>query len=418
MENSVALAESAGDHQPVTDLDIRVLDDAHYRAAHTLFRSTLHHGPAPDERWEIVRPSYEPGRTFGAFAGDELVGTAQSFPSALAVPGGAVVPMAAVSRVGVRADWTRRGALTGLKRAQLQAFQASGEVAATLRASESVIYGRFGYGVATRYREVRIKLVEARSRLPIAGRVRLVEQESAAELTRTLFERQSPGRPGTIARWPGWWAVNVVRTEEGENLRFAVASGPDGDDGYVVFKVTPGSMSAGSEKPTVLAVLDLWAATPRAWSDLWTFVLGVDLVDEVVADGRPVDEPLEWLLVDRRALRSLDEADETWLRLVDVEAALAARTYRAGEPVVIGVRDRMLPENEGAYRITASGASRTTDEPDFVLDVDVLASVYLGDVSFGALAMAGRFAAESSDAVARADALFAVAETPWCGTFF
>ncbi|MBB5954083.1 putative acetyltransferase [Saccharothrix tamanrassetensis] len=402
----------------MTDLDIRVLDDAHYRAAHTLFRGTLHHGPAPDERWEVARTSYEPGRALGAFAGEELVGTAQSFPSRLAVPGGAVVPMAAVSRVGVRADWTRRGALTALQRAQLRGFREAGEVAATLRASEGVIYERFGYGVASRFREVRVVRAQARTRVPIAGRVRLVEAEPAGALIRSLFERLSPGRPGTIARWPGWWNLNVVDPGEGESQRFAVASGPDGDDGYAVFKVTPGSFETGSEKPTVLAVLDLWAASPRAWSDLWAFLLGIDLVGEVVAEGRPVDEPLEWLMVDRRAVRVTDVMDETWLRLVDVEAALSARAYRPGPSVVIGVRDRFLPENEGAYLVGSSGAARTSEAPDFVVDVDVLGAAYLGDVSFGAMAMAGRFAADRPDAVARADALFAVDQPPWCGTFF
>ncbi|RKT55903.1 GNAT family N-acetyltransferase [Saccharothrix australiensis] len=401
----------------MTDLDIRVLDDAHYRAAHTLFRGALHHPPAPDDRWEIARTSYDPGRAFGAFAGDELVGTVQSFPSRLAVPGGAVVPMAAVSRVGVRADWTRRGVLTALQRAQLRAMRESGDVAASLRASEGAIYERFGYGVATRVREVRVKRATARSRQPIAGRVRLVEPAAAGDLVGSLFERVSPGRAGTIARWQGWWNLNVLH-EEGAHQRYAIASGPDGDDGYVVYKVTAYSYENGVEKPAVLTVLDLWAATPRAWADLWVFLLGIDLVDEVGAEGRPVDEPLEWLLVDRRALRVVDVMDETWLRLVDVEAALSARAYRPGGSVVIGVRDRFLPENEGSYLITSSGASRTTGEPDFVVDVDVLGAAYLGDVAFGALAAAGRFAAGSPEAVARADALFAVDQAPWCGTFF
>jgi len=399
----------------MTDLDIRVLDDSWYRAAHTLFRGTLHHGPASDERWEVARGSYGPGRSFGAFAGDELIGTVHSFPSALAVPGGAVVPMAAVSRVGVRADWTRRGVLTALQRAQLRALRESGEVAATLRASEGLIYERFGYGVATRFREVRIQRARARSRLPIAGRVRLVAGEPAAEAARALFERVSPGRAGTIARWPAWWDVNLVH---GEDLKVAVAAGPDGDDGYVVYRVVPRDFTSVEVKPSVLVVMDLWAETPRAWSDLWAFVLGIDLVDDVVAGGRPLDEPLEWLLADRRALRVVDQADETWLRLLDVEAALAARSYRAGDPVVIGVRDRFLPENEGAYRVTPAGASRTTGEPDFVVDVEALAAAYLGDVTFSALAVTGRLTTDAPDALTRADTLFAVTQPPWSGTFF
>ncbi|MFI9812213.1 GNAT family N-acetyltransferase [Saccharothrix variisporea] len=404
----------------MTDLDIRVLDDeAQRRAAHSLFRGTLHHAPAPDELWEVVKGTYEPGRAFGAYSGDDLVGTVQSFPSALAVPGGAVVPMAAVSRVGVRADWTRRGVLSALQRTQLKALRDGGDVAATLRASEGVIYERFGYGVATRYREVRIRKRQATPRVPITGRVRLVPADEAAPLVRKLFERLSPGRAGTIGRWSGWWDLNVVRPAEGrEKLRFAVCSGEDGDDGYLVYKVEPGSWDRGVEKPTVLEVTDLWAGNERAWADLWGFALRVDLVGEVFAHGRPLDEPLEWLVVDRRAVFVEDVADETWLRLLDVPAALAARTYGDAEPVVVGVRDRYLPENEGSYRVTSSGASRTDAEPEFVVDVEVLGAAYLGDVSFSALAMTGHFAGASKDVLKRADKLFAGDEVPWAGTFF
>ncbi|MET1072078.1 MAG: GNAT family N-acetyltransferase, partial [Umezawaea sp.] len=96
----------------MADHDIRVLDESQVRAAHTLFRGSLHTAPAPDDKWEQVKDSYVPGRTFGAFQDDELVGTAQSWSSGLAVPGGAEVPLATVSRVGVRADWTRRGVLS------------------------------------------------------------------------------------------------------------------------------------------------------------------------------------------------------------------------------------------------------------------------------------------------------------------
>ncbi|NUT92817.1 MAG: GNAT family N-acetyltransferase [Saccharothrix sp.] len=404
----------------MTDLDIRVLEDeAQRRAAHSLFRGTLHHAPAPDEQWEVVKGGYESGRAFGAYSGDELVGAVQSFPSALAVPGGAVVPMAAVSRVGVRADWTRRGVLSALQRAQLTAMRDSGDVAATLRASEGVIYERFGYGVASRYRMVRIRKSQATPRVPITGRVRLVPAGEAEPLVRELFERLSPGRVGTIGRWPGWWDLNVLRpAEDKEKLRFAVCSGEDGDDGYLIYKVVRGSWDRGVERPTVLEVLDLWAANERAWADLWGFTLRVDLVGEVVAEGRPLDEPLEWLMVDRRAVYVEDLADETWLRLLDVPAALAARTYGEAEPVVVGVRDRYLPENDGSYRVTPSGVSRTDDEPDFVVDVEVLGAVYLGDVSFSALAGTGRFAGASPEVLKRADKLFAGDEVPWSGTFF
>ncbi|WP_033432990.1 GNAT family N-acetyltransferase [Saccharothrix syringae] len=404
----------------MTDHDIRVLDDSQYRAAHTLFRGTLHHPPAPDEMWKFVRGSYEPGRTLGAFVDDEMVGTVQAFPSRMAVPGGAVVPHAAVSRVGVRADWTRRGVLSALQRAQLRSFAESGDVVASLRASESAIYGRYGYGTATRYRFWKVDRRRAAPRSRIAGRVRLVDGEAGEQVARALFEELSPGRAGTIARWPGWWDVNIRRRAAEENFKVAVRSPGAGapDDGYLMYKVTPGAHGSSEDKPTTLEVLDLWARTPEAWADLWLFALGVDLVGRITALGRPLDEPLPWLLGDPRACEVTAEEDETWLRLVDVPAALGARTYREGAPVVLGVRDAYLPENTASYRVSADGVSRVPDAPELVLDVDVLAAAYLGDVSFSTLATTRRLDVVEAGALARADALFAVTEIPWCGSYF
>lgn len=406
-------------HAEVTDHDVRPLDDSEYRTAHSLFRGTLHHSPAPDDVWKFVEESYEPGRTLGAFADGEMIGTVQSFPSRLAVPGGAVVRHAAVSRVGVRADWTRRGVLSALQRAQLRAMRSDGDVVATLRASETAIYGRYGYGVATRYRFLRIDRQKAAPRSRPVGRVRMVESEAGERIARELFEELSPGRAGTIARWPAWWGLNLRRVAAEENVKIAVRSGQSGSpDGYVVFKVTPGDHHSGDDKPTTLAVWDLWARDAEAWADLWLFVLGVDLVAEVTSFGRPVDEPVEWLLGDRRACRVTEQGDETWLRLLDVPTALSARTYRPAEPVVLGVRDAYLPENAGSYRVTSSGVTRVDDAPELVLDVDVLASTYLGDVSFSTLAATRRLDVVNPDALPRADALFAVSEAPWSGTYF
>jgi predicted acetyltransferase len=405
----------------VADHDIRVLDASQTRTAHTLFRGTLHYSAAPDDRWKTVADSYVPGRTFGAFDGERMVGTAQSWACGLAVPGGAEVSSAAVSRVGVRADWTRRGVLSALFREQLAAFREAGEITATLRASEGLIYGRFGYGVATRAMTVKIdrRKVAVHQGAPSNGRVRILDGETAADVVVDLFERIGLTRPGGLTRWPSWWSTNLSGDHNlAEGLKAAVHSGADGDDGYVLYEVERPGHAVGVEGKTVLGVHDLWAANDEAWAALWRFVLRIDLVDEVVGEYRPLDEPVEWLLADPRALATIDIADETWLRLVDVPATLAARTYRAAEPVVIEVRDRFLPDNDGTYRVTPDGAARTDAPADLRLDVDILAATYLGDTTFTALAQAGRVDVLNQSALSRADTLFATAVSPWCGTFF
>ncbi len=45
------------------------------------------------------------------------------------------------------------------------------------------------------------------------------------------------------------------------------------------------------------------------------------------------------------------------MRLVDVDAALRARSYADGEPVVLEVTDELCPWNEGRYRVGEGAGS-------------------------------------------------------------
>ena len=86
--------------------------------------------------------------------------------------------------------------------------------------------------------------------------------------------------------------------------------------------------------------------------------------------------------------------------------------------MVIEVRDDFLPANSGRYRIGDGPARRVDETAELTLGVDALAALYLGDVAASALATAGRLRAAKADALRVADRLFAVPDSPWCGTFF
>ena len=102
--------------------------------------------------------------------------------------------------------------------------------------------------------------------------------------------------------------------------------------------------------------MDLHAADVEAAAGLWRFLPGIDLVRRVVAVRHPLDEPLDLLLADARDVVVTGEEDETWLRLVPT--ALCARSWAAGDAVLIGVHDRLLPRNAGVFRIGDGGAGR------------------------------------------------------------
>jgi predicted acetyltransferase len=402
---------------------VRPLESGELRAAHTLFAAAIHRPPADDAGWATSARLYSPGRTFGVHADDALVATATSFPSELALPGGAVLPMAAVTRVGVRADHTRRGLLTALMRAQLDDAAARGEPLASLRASEARIYGRFGYGVATRGRSVRVRAdpTLVRPDAPRGGTVRLLQRDEIVPVLREVHERIALRRPGGITRTDGWWAATTGRRidVDREHVLAAVHTGPDGDDGFGIAYL--GDAPGFTERS--LDVSDLHATDIGATAALWRFLLGVDLVESVQARLRPLDEPLELLLADPRACAVTGNEDETWLRLVDVPSALAARGYGAAEPVLLAVHDAFLEANAGVYRICGGSAERVGPlggpvRPELECTVAALAMAYLGDRRPSELVASGWWTAPDPAAVLRADAAFATPGTPWCGTYF
>ncbi|QUQ65017.1 GNAT family N-acetyltransferase [Kutzneria sp. CA-103260] len=388
--------------------DLRTLSgEDELRAGHTLFRACLHEPPATDEDWPYVHNSFDRATSIGAVDDSGVIGTLTASDTVIALPGGKLVPMAAVSRVGVRADRTRRGVVSAIMRTFLEGTSAP---IATLRATEGTIYRRFGYGVATRARSAVLDTARARlhAGAPVAGDVRLVQnQDEVRRLVPELHQRFGTVRPGGITMSDGYWQL-VLRREK--FTRLAVH-----EDGFAAFKAKE---LKGEHYTYAMEVVALFAATPTATATLLKFLLGMDLIRSVTLPTRPVDEDLDLLFADPRAAKYGEFEDETWLRLVDVPAALAARTYGSAEPVVIEVVDGLLPANSGRYLVGPDGAERTGRDPQLRLDVADLAAAYLGDRPLSRFAAAGLVEVFDEAALADADRLFRLDEAPWCGTYF
>ncbi|WP_442905147.1 GNAT family N-acetyltransferase [Gordonia sp. MMO-8] len=362
----------------------------------------------------------EDGRYFGAFDGERIVGGADSYATSLTVPGGARLPHAAVTHIGVLPTHRRRGVLTALIARQLTEAAARGEAVATLRASEAVIYGRYGYGIASHSRSARIDRIRTGLRqLPDdPGAVRIADDVDVSSLA-AIHERITT--PGATTRSASWW-VNAERRAHAEPLRYVIVHSTDGvDDGYAVYRPLDSATWWTSRNRTI-QVTDFVALNSAAHRALWAHLFSLDLVDTITVASLSVDDPLPLLVTDQRSVQLGEVHDEIWLRLIDVEAALAARSYGQGRPVTIAVRDRRLPSNEGRYRITADGAERSSTAADVTVDVADLASVYLGGTRWRQLAAAGRLHEGSAhpgpDVIAALDLLFATDHAPFSGTMF
>ncbi len=111
-------------------------------------------------------------------------------------------------------------------------------------------------------------------------------------------------------------------------------------------------------------------------------------------------------------------SDALWVRLVDVGAALSARSSAADGGVVFDVRDRFCDWNEGRWELADGEARRTEDEADLACDMSALGSVYLGALSFRQLYDSGLVDELAPGAIGRADAMFRTDRAPWCPEIF
>lgn len=361
-------------------------------------------------------------RCLAAFDDGRMIAGAAAYSFRLGVPGGEVAT-AGVTSVGVLPTHRRRGINTALMRRMLDDVRERGEPLAALFASEGGIYGRFGFGLGSFSCGMDLETERSafvRGYVP-SGRVLLHRKEEAFPRILEVYEgarRTRTGMPVLDERWLEYRLHD--HHAEGEPAPFFAVHETDGvADAYAVYKIRhewPGSVPR-----LELTVWDLMATTPRAYADMWRFVLDLDLVQSVKAWGRPADEPLLHLLAEPRRLR-LTLKDGLWVRLVDVAAALAARSYAGVGRVALEVRDRFCAWNEGRYALETApegaACARTDLAPEIACDVNALGAVYLGGATFRQLWRAGQVQELEPGALARADALFGSDPAPWCPFVF
>jgi predicted acetyltransferase len=403
----------------MSDPELRTTRPHEHRIACDAMRAALLNGPISDEEWERAAPGWVDAMSIGAWEGERCVGHVGAFRFDTVVPGGARLPTSGVTRVGILPTHTRRGLLTRMMHQLLRDSRAEGCAIASLRASEAVIYGRFGFGLAAESTSVD---VDARRTRPIRnaapGSYRILDRAELLDVVPPLYER-IVDRVGAITRADYIWRRYLDDALRGDKGSFVVVhAAPDGtDDGFAHYTVKWKEASF-VESWGEGEVHDLWGATPAVELALWQFLVDVDLVRTYSVEERPEDDVLRWAANDPRAVVTKVRFDEQWVRLLDVERSLAARTYRPVDPVTIAVTDPLFDDNAGSFEVSSTGVRRVSGgTADLEADIAALSAAYLGSTSWWTLAAAGRVAG-SAEAVARADDLFSHRPGAWCGSFF
>jgi predicted acetyltransferase len=356
-----------------------------------------------------------------AFDRDAMVGTAGAFRFSLNVPGD-TAQAAGITEVGVLPTHRRRGILNEMMRRQLADIKAWGEPLAILWASEGNIYQRFGYGMATQRATIDIERDRATflDRETPPSRVRLVGRDDAVRLLPDVYRRATAGVPGCIERTEDWWRHGlrdpVHRRGGGGPLFHALLETEAGGEAFASYRVHSKWGDDGTPAGW-LEVVEAVGTTPDATRATWGYLFGVDLASRIKAFRLPADHPLPLMVAEPRRLR-FSLGDAIWLRVVDVEAALSARSYRGDGSVVFDLADSVCPWNEGCWGLeVVSGRAhveRTSAPADLRLGAAELGAAYLGGVELGRLVQAGRVHELTAGAAARADELFRSDRAPWC----
>jgi len=376
--------------------------------------------PAEDQVGHFER-LMTPERVHAAWEDGEVVGGAGAFAFALTIPGGHV-QAAGISAVGVLPSHRRRGVLRALMRSQLDACRERGEPIAYLWATEERIYGRFGFGMTSLAAEIELPRERSEFYLPYqpCGKASIVPVGSAEELISPVYAQVADRTPGMFARTSEWWQLRVLadpdwRRQDAGALQCAVVESDGKPAAYALYRVNP-MFDHGIPNGTVGAV-EVLGRSPDSTRAIWRYLLDMDLSGRIRATLLPLDHPLVLVLAEPRRMR-FTLRDGTWIRLVDVEAALMSRSLQGTGAVVIDLVDEFCPWNAGRWRIADGTAERTSEPADLRCDVSSLGSVFLGGFTWLQLFHASRLEELRPNGVLRADLIFRTHSAPWCPEYF
>lgn len=369
---------------------IRAADAARYLATDQF----VWFDEAPDVPVEELIGAVPPEHRWAVDVGDGPEGMYAGIygvrPMELGLPSGRLAPVAGLTWVGVHPDHRRRGLLTALLRHHLEQAHREGLALSALHASEPAIYPRFGYGLAALELQVDLgrgtsftapgleERVSGTATTTVTG-----SDPGVASRARALDLRLAAQSPGIIVGSEEFYTRAIsdrpheLRDKEQIRLIFAVRAGED--VGCASFRRTP---KWDNGRPGGTVTVGHLGGDPAARLALLRRLVDLDLTSTITLSRVSPDDPLFAWVGGPRGAADVRTYDSTYVRLVDLASAWAARGYDSDCDIVVDVADRHAPWNAGRWRLLASGgegtAERTDAEPDLSLDVNVLGAGYLG----------------------------------------
>jgi predicted acetyltransferase len=394
-------------------LELRRMDNAGEEFAGwytAVSRGFLDTEPTPAQR-DATRERWTRRRLIGVIAATGPnpqwpVGTLSSWVGRLSVPGGDV-PSCAISSVTVSPTHRRRGIARAMVEGELRAAAEAGVPVASLTASESLLYERYGFASAASVASVEIDIKRTGWTGPVpGGRVDFITREQWRDAAPELFDRIRVSRPGEFEMPDGHWdryagtRPDADRPERLRAVQYSAASGRV--HGLALYTVTENDADFTKSRVDIVALI---ADGDDAYAALWRFFVEMDLIQTVHAGELSLDEPLLWMLGDRRAA-TVTVHDHHYVRILDVPAVLQARRYRRAGRILLDITDPLdiaggrfvLTIDDDGTAVAVPAGARATATITVAAGITELSALILGQVSARTLASAGRLRATDAGA--------------------
>lgn len=355
------------------------------------------HGTYSEKDEQFARQTLELERFVVGQDGDDIVAIAGAYSLEITLPGGAIMPMAGITWVGVTVTHRRRGLLRQMMAMLDQQSADRGEPLLGLNASEGAIYARFGYGSINQMRGIHIdrRDVVLRDSIPPTS-VRIVAAGDAIGAMAERWDRYRKLHPGEVSRTEADVRRRVHEAGSGGHLALH-------DDGYAMW--TSANDWTNGLPAARVDVLDFCAATSTAHAALWQTLLSIDLVGVIVSDHVVIeDDLLSSLVINPRAIQTRSLYDCLWLKVADPQRCFAARSYRTDDRLTIATAN-------GSFEVTATGCGPTDRLADLTLAPSAIGPLLMGGVSATHLSSLGLIEA-APEVLGRADAFFGWSPRP------
>ena len=400
---------------PCSAMEIRQVTDEEFFRWRVAVRGSLGDHTTLEDTKFMRAHRVEIDRLLVCMDGDAMAGSGGADSFDMTLPGGARVPVAGVAYITTAPTHRRRGIQRNIMKRIHDDARERGDVASILWASQSSLYPRYGYGNSMPANEWHIDLRHtAYEHAPEwSGHYVKTERDEAIPLMTCAYERTREHRAGMISRTHKRWLYEI-HPEKTKDEFFVIYV--EGNDALAYARYTIEKDPHDEFKGT-MHVVEAVATTDAAHAAIWRYLFDQELVDQLKAHARPVDDPLVWMLAEpRRLRRSINDA--IWMKLLDIPAMIEGRTYPVEDSLTLQVFDAETKQGTTLTIETGPEGGRCKDSnatPDLVMNEAELAAIFMGAVECSMLSNVGLIdlSARTPDAALRADAIFHTTPAGW-----